>query len=126
MNDLPKIEPTLQKVGYQIIAISADRPEMLEQSIDKHELTYDLYSDSDAEASQAFGIAFHVAHQTVLEYKNYGIDLEKASGNARHILLVQAVFLCDTQGVIQFEYVNPNYKVRLDGQVLLAAARAYK
>jgi len=126
MSDLQKIEPTLLKEGYRIVAISADQPEMLRQSIDKHGLTYDLYSDSDAKASQAFGIAFHVADKTVSEYKTYGIDLDQTSGNNRHILPVPAVFLCDTDGMIRFEYVNPNYKVRLDGQVLLAAAKAYR
>ena len=35
-----------------------------------------------------------------------------------------AVYVLDTEGVIQFEYINPNYKVRLDADILRAAAKA--
>ena len=124
--DLQALETELQNLGYQIIAISSDRPEMLRDSLYQHHLMYDLFSDSDAVASSAFGIAFRESSQMVSEYKKYGLDIEKAAGNHNHILPVPAVFICNTEGVIQFEYVNPNYKIRLDGQVLLAAAKAYK
>jgi hypothetical protein len=39
------------------------------------------------------------------------------------MLPVPAVFLVTTNGLIQFEYVNPDYKVRLDPELLLAAAK---
>jgi hypothetical protein len=37
---------------------------------------------------------------------------------------VPTAFLIDTSGVIVFEYINPNYRVRVDAQVLLAAAQS--
>ena len=37
-----------------------------------------------------------------------------------------AVFVLDTEGVIQFEYVNPNHQVRVDSDVLLDALRAHQ
>ena len=54
----------------------------------------------------------------------YGIDLEEASGYDHHLLPVPAVFVIDPEGVIDFQYVNPDYRARLDPNVLLAAARA--
>ena len=35
-----------------------------------------------------------------------------------------SVFLVGTDGIIDFAYVNPDYKTRLDSEVLLAAAKA--
>ncbi|MGA9575264.1 MAG: hypothetical protein WBS20_15095, partial [Lysobacterales bacterium] len=55
----------------------------------------------------------------------YGIDLEKASGENHHVLPAPATFIIGTDGVINFAYINPNYKVRLHPDVLLAAAKAY-
>ncbi|MGH2569205.1 MAG: hypothetical protein ACRDGA_12785, partial [Bacteroidota bacterium] len=57
-------------------------------------------------------------------YKTINIDLEDASGESHHLLPVPAVFIVGTDGVIRFSYVNPNYRVRIDPDVLLAAAKA--
>ncbi|HRN25423.1 MAG: hypothetical protein IT276_02225 [Ignavibacteriaceae bacterium] len=44
----------------------------------------------------------------------------------KYVLLpVPAVFIVDQDAIIQFEYVNPDYKVRLDKDVLLKAAEKY-
>jgi peroxiredoxin len=61
--------------------------------------------------------------QTLAEFKKYNIDVEEASGQKHHMLPVPAVFLVATNGLVQFEYVNPDYKVRLDPDLLLAATR---
>jgi hypothetical protein len=49
------------------------------------------------------------------QLKKYNIDVEEASGERKHHMLpVSAVFMVARNGLIQFEYVNPDYKVRLD------------
>ena len=76
-------------------------------------------------AAKALGIAFRVDDATVNKYKTaYGIDLEADSGQKHHLLPVPSVFLVGRDGIIQFSYVNPNYKVRIDPAVLLEAAKA--
>lgn len=124
MGQLQSAEPELLKLGYQILAISADRPEKLRESIEKKHLNYTLLSDSSMACAQAFGIAFQVDEKTIERYKSYNMDLEEASGLTHHLLPVPAAFIIGTDGIIKFEYLNPNYKVRLDPDVLLAAARA--
>ena len=43
---------------------------------------------------------------------------------ARHgVLPVPAVFVVGTDGVVRYQYVNPDHHTRLDAEVLLAAAR---
>lgn len=123
--DLKKIEDDLAKEGYKVFAISADRPELLKKTADKNELTYTLLSDAPMQAAKAFGIAFKLDDETVERYKSYDIDIEKDSGYDHHLLPAPAVFLVDQKGVIKFSYVNPNYKERIDGGILLAAAKAF-
>jgi peroxiredoxin len=123
--DLKKIEEDLAKEGYKVFAISADRPELLKQTMDKNELTYTLLSDAPMAAAKAFGIAFKMDDETVERYKSYDIDIEKDSGYDHHLLPAPAVFLVDQEGTIKFSYVNPNYKERIDGGILLAAAKAF-
>lgn len=123
--DLKKIEDDLAKEGYKVFAISADRPELLKKTADKNDLTYTLLSDAPMQAAKAFGIAFKLDDETVERYKSYDIDIEKDSGYDHHLLPAPAVFLVDQKGVIKFSYVNPNYKERIDGGILLAAAKAF-
>lgn len=77
-------------------------------------------------AAQAFRVAYQVDANTLSLLKNYGIDLEEASGENHHMLPVPAVFIAGTNGVIQFAYANPDYKVRIAPDLLLAAARSVR
>ena len=110
-------------MGYQIIAVSPDRPDRLKESVEKHQLNYVLASDSPMEAARAFGVAFQVDVETVERYRQVGVDLEEVSGEKHHLLPVPSVFIIGTEGIIRFQYVNPDYRVRLSADILLAAAR---
>ena len=124
LEQLHAIEGDVLKEGYQIVAVSADRPANVKKSIEKHDLHYILLSDSTMNAAKAFGLAFRVTDETVERSKKYGVDLEAASGLNHHILPVPAVFIIQKGGSIIFEYVNPNFKVRLNAHVLLAILKA--
>ncbi|GAB4454381.1 MAG: hypothetical protein OHK0029_08880 [Armatimonadaceae bacterium] len=126
LGKLSQIEDDLLKQGYRILAVSPDRPEELQKSIAKQSLRYQILSDSNADAAKAFGVAFRVDDGTVSKYKNsYKIDLEASSGQNHHILPVPAVFLIGTDGMVQYRYFNPDYKVRLEPEKILEAARAH-
>ncbi|MBN8568198.1 MAG: AhpC/TSA family protein [Ignavibacteria bacterium] len=123
---LQKIESDLTALGYQIVAITADKPEKISETVTNDELKYTILSDNNSDASIAFGIAFKVDDATVEKYKGYNLDLDEASGNSNHILPVPSVFILDKQGKIKYEYVNPDYKVRLDENKLLEEAKNNK
>ena len=124
LGQLQDIEAEIIKSGYQIIAISPDRPGKLSESIDKYKMNYLLLSDSNMAAAKAFGIAFRLDEATIKKYDGYGIDLVDASGEKHYSLPVPAVFVIGTDGIIKFEYVNPNYKVRLEANILLSVVKA--
>lgn len=124
LSELRLITADAEALGYRIIAISPDRPEELGKTMSADKLDYTLLSDSKAEALRAFGIGFRVDDATIEKYKGYGIDLEKSSGEDHHALPVPSVFIVDSAGAIQFSYVHPDYKVRVPGTVILAAAEA--
>ncbi|MAL19318.1 MAG: antioxidant AhpC [Balneola sp.] len=125
LSELQKIEDELYDIGYQLVAISPDRPEKLKTALMENELNYTLLSDSPMEATKAFGIAFKVDQKTVDRYKSVGIDLEADSGYDHHLLPAPAVYILNTDGMVKFNYINPNYRERINGDVLLTAAKAY-
>ena len=123
MVQLREIEPQFQNLGVQLLAISPDQPSRLKETIDKHKMGFRLLSDSDMAAARSFRVAYQLDDATLAQLKKYGIDVEEASGQKHHRLPVPAVFLVATNGLIQFEYVNPDYQVRLNPELLLAAAK---
>jgi peroxiredoxin len=124
LGQLQEISDELIEMGWQIIAVSPDRPEKVNEILQGKPADYTLLSDSDMKAATAFGLTWRVDDETYEVFQRYDIDLEAASGREHHLLPVPAVFLLDKKAEIVFQYVNPNYKVRVAPEVVLAAARA--
>jgi peroxiredoxin len=125
LEGLRHIEKDLLELGFQLIAISPDRPEKLRASLDEHGLKYRLLSDSAMAAARALGVAFRVDAATVAKYRDeYGIDLEAASGETHHQLPVPSVWIVARDGAIDYSYVHPDYAKRIDPSLLLQAARS--
>ncbi len=111
-------------MGYQVLAVSADSPEFLAQSKQKHQMSYQLLSDHSMQGAKRLGLAWQVNDAMLKKLEGFGIDLEKASGEKHHILPVPAALVLGTDGKVRFIYVNPDHKVRVPAQVLLEAAKA--
>ena len=124
MGQLREIESKLTTLGYQIVVISPDRPAKIQEFNAKSNYDFTLLSDSDLKAARALGVAFRVSDETFEALSSYNLDIEDASGKTHHWLPVPSVFIVDTEGVVRFEYVNPDYRVRIDSKTLLAAAEA--
>ncbi len=126
LSEMRLAEEQLTDMGFEIWFISIDKPEFLLASLDDPDVGYTIYSDSALSATRAFGLAFRVDDELNEKYLNWNIDLEKASGEDHHVLPAPATYIIGTDGIINFAYINPDYKVRMHPSVLLAAATAYK
>ena len=126
LSEMRLAEEQLRAMGFEIWFISIDKPELLYESLDDPDTGYTIYSDSSIDATRSFGLAFRVDDETHERYLGYGIDLEAISGETHHVMPAPATYIIGSDGIINFAYVNPEYKVRLHPEVLLAAARAYK
>ena len=78
------------------------------------------------QGAKAFGLAYKVDKATMKELQGFGIDLFKASGQDHGLLPVPAAYIVGVDGVIKFQYVNPDYKIRVDPELLLDAAKIAK
>ena len=126
LSELRLAEERLKEMGFNIWFISIDKPALLLESLDDPNIGYTIFSDSSLDATRAFGLAFRVDDELNQRYLSFDIDLERASGEKHHVLPAPATYIIGVDGVINFAYVNPDYKVRLHPDVLLAAAKAYQ
>ena len=125
LSEMRKAEAELDALGFDIWFVSVDQPSVLYASLEEPDIGYTLFSDSGLSATRGFGLAFRMPDDLVEKYLEYGVDLEAASGQTHHVLPAPSTFLIGTDGIIRFQYTNPDYKVRLHPDVLLAAARSY-
>jgi len=115
LGELAEIEADLKVLGFQTLAISPDKPEILAVGAEHYDFPYTLLSDSAMDAAKGFGLAFQVDADTVSLYKNeYSIDLEEHSGQTHHLLPVPAAYLVSGSGEIKFAHTDPDYKSRVD------------
>lgn len=123
--EMRKAEAELNGLGFDLWFISPDKPELLYESLEQPDIGYVVYSDAKLEAMRALGIAFRLSDEVNTKYLEYGINLEVVSGESHRALPAPSTFLIGTDGLIHFQYTNPDYTVRLHPSVLLAAAKAY-
>lgn len=117
LSGLQEIEQDLTKLGYQVVAVSTDKPENLKASMDKGKLSYILLSDADLSLAKAMGIVFKAP-------EHYQKFLSETTGgkNKDMLLPVPAVYILNKDGEIRFEYIEPNFKERISPELLKAAA----
>ena len=118
--ELIKAYPEIQSLGADLVGISPDTPENSKSNAEKNSVPFPLYSDASLQAARAFGLAFKVDDATLTNYKAFGIDLEKASGQQHHALPIPAVYIIDKSGKITFAHSNPDYRQRLDTKTIIA------
>ena len=127
MGQLQAIEPQLLEMVFQLIGISPDTPEKLKASMTKQDLSYTLLSDANLDTSKAFGLAYFTSAKTTARYTSK-MKLENKlwqtpSGEQRLVLPVPAVYISDASGLVHFQYVNPNFRVRPAPELITTAAR---
>ena len=118
LSGLVEIEQDILKLGYQILAISPDDFKNLQSTIENNSTKYKLLSDPNGEFIQEIGIAF----KTSSSLKEYIIS-KGQKGETSSVMPAPTVMIVDKKGVIKFEYINPNYKERISGDMLLSVLK---
>lgn len=129
LSELRTVIPDIRQMGVDVYFLSGDRPELLYSTLqsdtqaDIDGLDYVILSDAGMNAAFAFGTAFRAAESTIARRLERGQDIAGSSMDRHHALAVPAVYLVDTDGLIRFSFVEPDYRVRLSADALLEAAK---
>lgn len=130
LSELRYAIPEINKMGVDVLFLSGDRSELLLASLSRETqddidgLGYTILSDANAQAAVALGIAFKASDQTMQRRNEKGDDIVRSSMARHGVLPVPAVFAINRDGVITYAYANPDYKVRVSADALVAAASA--
>lgn len=121
---LREIEEKVMAMGYQLVAISPDSPERLKEAKVENDYKIRLLSDANFDVISEFGIGFFLPEKTAKRYRNkMGIEFVDIDGTSKVALPIPAVYVVDKEGLVHFNYVNPNFRVRLSPELLYQATK---
>jgi peroxiredoxin len=129
LSELRHAIPAIDDMGVDVLFLSGDRSELLLASLSRETqkdidgLGYTILSDANAQAAIALGIAFKASDRTIQGRIERGDDIERSSMARHGVLPVPAVFAINRKGIIEYAYSNPDYKIRMSADDLLAAAK---
>lgn len=113
--------PSLSHMGSQLVAVSPQTPDNSLSTTQKNELAYPVLSDSELQASEAFGVAFELPPQLIELYGRVGNDLPVLNGNGRWVLPVPATYVIDRDGRVAFAHIEADYRERAEPKLVLDA-----
>lgn len=117
---LQEIAGELEAMGVTLVAVTPDKPENIADARKKAGLTFPIFSDGELDMAKAMGVAFQLDKKTAERYKK---TLKESTGHDTGQLPVPAVFLKDAEEIVRYVHVDPDYKVRLSNEELLAAVK---
>jgi peroxiredoxin len=100
-------------MGFNVVAITPESIENVEQTVRMHNLTYTVIYDCQEKIMQDYGVMFSVtkAYQDKL-LSGYSIDIAKNNGREVAHLPVPATYIINRDGIITSVFFNPDYKQR--------------
>jgi peroxiredoxin len=119
---LKALEDSLASIsakGANIVAISPEKLENINKTIEKTNITYNVVTDEESQIMNAYKVAFELDEKTTEKYKGYGINLIERNGSNGNNLPVPAVYIISKEGKITYRYFDVDYKKRASVQEIL-------
>jgi peroxiredoxin len=115
--------PSLAALGANLVAVSPQVPERLREIKDRHALSFFVASDTGNALAHRFGIAFTSNAESQAYAIARGINMPETIGTGTWELPMPAAFVIDTNRVVRFAKVSPDWLVRAEADEILAAVR---
>lgn len=120
---LRRLEDSVQLInnkGARVIAITPEKTEHIDQTIEKTKAVYSILTDKENKIMKTYAVAFEVDEKTASRYKNADIDLATINNQKEKILLpVPAVYVISKEGTVLYRFFDADYKKRPTVQVIL-------
>ena len=115
-----KTLPQIQKLGAQLIAVSAQKPEFSKEMAEKHGVSFEVLSDQGNLVSEQYGIVFTLAESMHPVYTAMGIDIPTFNGDDSFRLPLPATYVIQQDGIVAYSFVDADYSRRAEPAEVLS------
>ncbi|HZG15791.1 MAG TPA: peroxiredoxin-like family protein [Candidatus Bathyarchaeia archaeon] len=119
-----RIIDDIRQAGAHLLAISPLTPDHSLTVQEKNELSFHVLSDLHNEIAEKYQLTFKLPDYLHEIYRSLGFGLDKYNGDDSWELPVPATYLIDSQGIIRFASVDPDYRTRMDPAEMLNLLRS--
>lgn len=121
INALGKINNQVKELNGAIFAISPETPDLSLSMKEKHELEFEVLSDTDYKVEKEYGLVFSLSKKLRPYYESFGFDIPASTKNDSYDLPMPATYVVDKNKNIIYAYVNEDYTQRSEPQDVLEA-----
>jgi len=115
--------PGLAALGASLVAISPQVPERLRDIKERHKLEFFVASDTGNALGRKFGITFTANAESQAHALARGTNMPETIGTGTWELPMPAAIVIDTDHVVRFVKISPDWLVRAEASEVLDAVR---
>jgi len=117
--------PEFEKAGASLIALSPELPDKSLSTSEKNDLEFTVLSDVGNKVGKEYGVVYELTPAVASMYEN-GFGLSKYNGNKSNELPLAATYVIDKNGIIQYAFLDEDYKKRAEPTVIIEALNKLK
>ncbi len=116
----------LKNLGAKLIAISPQSPDASLSTQEKHDLKFEVLSDTNNVVAKKYGLVFSLAEEIRPIYLSFGIDIPSANAEDSYEIPMPATYVVNKNKEIIFAFINEDYTKRCEPQAIIDAIIAAK
>ena len=115
--------PRINAAGATLVAVSPELPDQTRETVNKNGLDYVVLSDVNNTVAKEYGVVFSLTPE-VHEIYNKAFGLDTHNGDPSGELPLAATYVIDTEGVVRYAFLDPDYTKRAEPADVLSALEA--
>ncbi len=114
--------PNFKNMGANLIALTPEIPDSSLTTKEKNQLEFEILSDVGNKIAQDYGVVFKLTPEVASSYQN-GFNLHAYNGDESDELPLAATYVIDQNGIIQFAFLDADYRNRAEPRDILKALK---
>ncbi len=117
--------PDFRKAGASLMALTPELPDQSLSTTEKHNLEFLVLSDVANKIGKQYGVVFQLT-QEVADIYQKAFGLHKYNGDESNELPLAATYVIDQNGIIQYAFLDADYRNRAEPDEIVAALAKLK
>lgn len=111
--------PEFKTAGATLMAITPELPDNSLNTAEKHNLEFTVLSDVGNGIAKEYGVVFKLTNEVAAIYQE-AFGLHEVNGDDSNELPLAATYVIDTDGVVQYAFLDADYRKRAEVSEVLA------
>ncbi len=114
--------PEIKTAGATLLALTPELPDNSLNTSEKNNLEFSVLSDVGNVIGKNYGVVFELTTEVATIYNN-GFGLNEKNGDASNQLPLAATYVIDTNGIIQYAFLDADYTKRAEVSEIVTALK---